>query len=160
SLVVGLFLVEPCPAFRDERSRMYRPRLGRRYAGGFQGRRAVDVALHADDSAVSQIDEDGEIGLDAYAARLASHGLVLEDQHAVAGIDQSLDLDVVLLPGLLVRLVVLPDLVDAAPDAALLDAADRRVQFDVRIDESIHSVPVRAYPALGESPHDLDVLLR
>ncbi len=78
----------------------------------------------------------------------------MEEDDAIAGIDEFLGFDPVLGPGLLDLLVVPPDLVDAAQDAASLDAADRRMLLNVRIDECRGSLPIPPRPAVGEPLND------
>src|SRR5262249_57501708 len=83
----------------------------------------------------------------------------LEEDHPVARVDELVDLDPMLVPDLLVALEVPPDLDDAAPHPAFLDAADGPVQLHAGVGQLRHSVPIRPLPAFYEPARDLHVFL-
>src|SRR4051812_30056011 len=69
--------------------------------GGFEGRRAVHVSLHANDAPATQIEDGRRVDhkLDPASAALV---FPLEDNYPVASIDELLWLDPVLIPYLVV----------------------------------------------------------
>src|SRR4051812_8334335 len=103
--------------------------------GGFEGRRAVHVTLHANDAPVTQI-EDGR-GVDhKLDPALAALVFALEDNYLVASVDELLWLEPVLIPYLVVfRIEGLTDLAEAAQDFAFLQAPDGPMELGVRIDQ-------------------------
>src|SRR4051812_19110444 len=84
----------------------------------------------------------------------------LEHNHPVAGSDELLWLDPMLIPHLgLFRLEGLPDLAEASEDLAFLDAPDGPMKLDVGIEQVGPRVPIPALEELTRPPHDLHVLL-
>src|SRR3954454_8558325 len=115
-----------------------------RQPSGFDRLAWVHVPLHANDAPVAHVDDarsvDHQLG-PAFAPLV----FALENNDPVACIDELLWLDPVLIPYLVVfRLEGMPDLTGATQDLAFLDAHDRPMKLDARIEQTSQGVPIPA----------------
>src|SRR5207253_641575 len=101
--------------------------------------------------------EDGRrVHHELHPAALAALVFALEDNHLISSVDELLWLQPVLIPYLVVFVLPdLPDLAEATRDIAFLDAPDRPVLLDVRIQKVGDAVPITAFEKLVCLPHYL-----
>src|SRR4051812_25976621 len=129
---------------------------------GFEGFGRLHVPLKANDSPVTDIDHGRRVEHKLDAAALTALVFALENHHPVAGIDELLWLDPMVVPNLVVLgLDDLADLVEATrDDLAFPDTPNGPVQLDVRLEQIQRPVPIPSPQGFGRAPNNLHVLLR
>src|SRR5436190_2584784 len=104
-----------------------------------------------------QIEDPGRVDHNLDAA-LGALVFTLENNNPVARIDELLWFDPVLIPHFVIfGLEGLTDLAEATQDLAFLQAPDRPMHFNVRIEQVRHAAPIPPLQELRQSPHDLHV---